>query len=68
MNTETIRHALRRHKTAVIAVETGLSIATIDAIKSGRNQYHTTRTVEKLLAFLEYHTNELPSISQKSAT
>lgn len=51
--TETIRHALRQHKTAVIAVETGLSIATIEAIKSGRNQYPTTRTVEKLLAFLE---------------
>ena len=51
--TETIRHALRQHKTAVIAVETGLSIATIEAIKSGRNQYPTTRTVEKLRAFLE---------------
>lgn len=67
MTTETIRHALRQHKTAVIAVETGLSIATIEAIKSGRNQYPTTRTVAKLLAFLENH-NELPSISQKSAT
>lgn len=67
MTTETIRHALRQHKTAVIAVETGLSIATIEAIKSGRNQYPTTRTVAKLLAFLE-NQNELPSISQKSAT
>lgn len=57
MKTETIRHALRQHKTAVIAVETGLSIATIDAIKSGRNQYPTTRTVEKLLAFLEKQGN-----------
>ncbi len=65
---ESIRHALRKHKTAVIAVDTGLSIATIEAIKSGRNQYPTTRTVAKLLAFLENQTNELPSISQKSAT
>ena len=65
---EPIRQQLRQHKTAVIAVETGLSIATIEAIKSGRNQYPTTRTVEKLLAFLEKNTNELPSLSQKSAT
>lgn len=65
---EPIRHALRQHKTAVIAVETGLSIATIEAIKSGRNQYPTTRTVEKLRAFMEKNTNELPSLSQKSAT
>lgn len=66
MNTECLRKALKAHKTAEISVGSGVCIATIEAIKSGRNQYPTTRTVEKLRAFLE-KANVIPSISQKSA-
>lgn len=61
MQTDQLRQRLRQHPTAEIAVGSGVSIATIEAIKSGRNQYPTTRTVEKLLAFLEMKDNELPS-------
>lgn len=68
MNIECLRKALKQHRTADICVGSGVCIATIEAIKSGRNQYPTTRTVAKLLAFLENQANELPSISQKSAT
>lgn len=53
MNTECLRNALKQHKTAEISVGSGVCIATIDAIKSGRNKYPTTRTVEKLRAYME---------------
>ena len=68
MNIECLRKALKQHRTADISVGSGVCIATIESIKSGRNQYPTTRTVEKLRAFMEKNTNELPSLSQKSAT
>lgn len=57
MKTECLRKALKQHRTADICVGSGVCIATIDAIKSGRNQYPTTRTVAKLLAFLEKSQN-----------
>lgn len=53
MNTECLRKELKQHKTADISVGSGVCIATIEAIKSGRNQYPSTRTVEKLFKFLE---------------
>lgn len=65
MNIECLRKALKAHKTAEISVGSGVCIATIEAIKSGRNQYPTTRTVEKLRAFLE-NQNVIPSSSEKS--
>ena len=61
MKTECLRKALKQHRTADICVGSGVCIATIEAIKSGRNLYPTTRTVAKLLAFLEKHHHELPS-------
>lgn len=66
MNLSELQTQLRAHDTAEVSYKTGLSIATIDAIKSGRNKNPTTKTFTALAGFLEMKANELPSSSQKS--
>lgn len=55
-----LKEGLRRHATSEISYKTGISIATIEAIKSGRNKNPTTKTVTALADFLEMKSHELP--------
>lgn len=68
MNLDDLRKQLQPQSTAEASYKTGVSIATIDAIKSGRNKNPTTKTVNKINAFLESKANELSSSSEKSST
>ena len=68
MNMEQLRHKLQQQDTAEASYKTGVSISTIDAIKSGRNKNPTTKIVNKINAFLERKENELSSSSEKSST
>lgn len=65
MNLTELRAAMQGTNTAEICYKTGLSIATVDAIKSGRNTNPTTKTVTAIADFLEMKKDELPSSSQK---
>lgn len=58
MNLSELQAQLRAHDTAEVSYKTGLSIATIDAIKSGRNQNPTTKTFTALAGFLEMKKDE----------
>lgn len=66
MNLAELQTQLRAHDTAEVSYKTGLSIATIDGIKSGRNKNPTTKTFTAIAGFLEMKKNELPSSSQES--
>lgn len=67
MNMEQLRHKLQQQDTAEASYKTGVSISTIDAIKSGRNKNPTTKIVNKINAFLERKENESFSSSEKSS-
>lgn len=58
MNLAELQTHLRAHDTAEVSYKTGLSIATIDAIKSGRNKNPTTKTVTAIAVFLEMKKDE----------
>lgn len=68
MSMEQLRHKLQQHDTAEASYKTGVSISTIDAIKSGRNKNPTTKIVNKINAFLERKENESSSSREKSST
>lgn len=67
MSMEQLRHKLQQQDTAEASYKTGVSISTIDAIKSGRNKNPTTKIVNKINAFLERKENESSSCSEKSS-
>ena len=67
MNLDDLRKQLQPQSTAEASYKTGVSISTIDAIKSGRNKNPTTKIVNKINAFLERKENESSSCSEKSS-
>lgn len=68
MDMANLRTRLQQQDTAEASYKTGVSISTIDAIKSGRNKNPTTKIVNKITDFLESKANELSSSSEKSST
>lgn len=67
MDFQELRLKLRQHDTAEASYKTGVSLSTIEAIKSGRNKNPTTKIVNKISLFLESKSNELSSSSKKSS-
>lgn len=68
MDMANLRTRLQQQDTAEASYKTGVSISTIDAIKSGRNKNPTTKIVNKINAFLERKENESSISSEKSST
>lgn len=63
MNIQELRAKLSTHRTVDICYNTGVSIPTVEAIKSGRNENPTVKTFMALAKYLENQKNVIPSSS-----